>query len=499
MTIDRHDRLLKPGDHSVGREFNAQAIQTFLISDDLKAVNNTFFSYTARNTLSSYYYSEIIDPSWFAENRTEFIWKKPRVSINAGLDIKYQRTKAYDDYFFEPANVWDLTKDLAFVNVYNSTSFPPSPSDPFTPDVAIPGWSGRYATPGVNNGDTNDSHAVTVGPFIQTNWKLSDKVSLVAGAREDFMDATVRDPLLTPAVAATYASFWGVPVAAYPTASIKVAIPSLNGSLLFKPASNITYYLTYNYSQNTSGAVGVGGGITGWAASGGVPFLDSNGQPYLSKAAFTQPSTLYEAGAKFALNHDKVFLNFALFDQTRTAKTTSGTAIQKYKTNGFEAELNYQPDKHLYATRVVLVYPRDDLQLQRLQRLSVRRRPANWWAMKPSFRPPFPSGAPPGCRKSPHNALGFLHLRRRLGRSPANTLVTGPINNNIAGTLVIPTQFEIDGSFWYRKYGKQWEYRISVGNVTNEKNWAPPNPVYGNGSILPLAGTTVSLNIKYKF
>jgi len=35
--------------------------------------------------------------------------------------------------------------------------------------------------------------------------------------------------------------------------------------------------------------------------------------------------------------------------------------------------------------------------------------------------------------------------------------------------------------------------------VTDQKNWAPPNSVYGNGSIFALAGTTISLNAKYNF
>ncbi len=496
VQLDRHDRLLKPGDHSIGREFNAQAIQTVMFSDSVKLINNTFFSYTARNTLSSYYYSEVIDPSWFAENRTEFHFKVAAASINAGLDIKYQRTKAYDDYFFEPANVWDLTKDHNYINVYNSSSFPPSPFDPFTPDVGIPGWPNRYGTPGVNNGDTNDSHATTFGPFVQTNWKLSDKLSFVAGAREDFMSATVRDPLLSPAVAATYASFWGVTVPAYPSATINVAIPSLNGSLLFKPAPNITYYVTYNYSQNTSGAVGVGGGITGWAAAGGVPFLDSAGKPYLAKAAFTQPSELYEAGAKYALNHEKVFVNFAVFDQTRTAKQTSGTSIQKYKTYGVEAEMNYQPDKHLYATASISFIHATTFSSNGsgdYPFVGPSELVGNEAQLSPSVTEWRTSGLP----QVSANALVSYSFDSGWGFS-ANTLVTGPINNNIAGTLVIPTQFEVDASIWYH-YGKKWDYRVSIGNVTNEKNWAPPNPVYGNGSILPLAGTTVSFNAKYNF
>ncbi len=497
VQLDRHDRLLKPGDHSIGREFNAQAIQTYTPSAEFKVVNNTFFSYTARNTLSSYYYSEVIDPSWFAENRTEFHFKMSAVSINAGLDIKYQRTKAYDDYFFEPANVWDLTKDHNYINVYNSSSFPPSPSDPFTPDVAIPGWSNRYGTPGVNNGDTNDSHATTIGPFVQTDWKISSELSFVAGAREDFMSAFVRDPLWSPAVSASYASFWGVAVPAYPTASINVVIPSLNGSLLFKPATNTTYYVTYNYSQNTSGAVGVGGGINGWAGSGGVPFLDSNGKPYLAKTAFTQPSTLYEAGAKYALNHEKVFLNFAVFAQNRTAKQTSGTTIQKYKTNGFEAELNYQPDKHLYATvSFSYIHARTENSIGGFGDYPFVG-PSELVGNEAQLPATVTEWRTSGLPEVSANALVSYSFDNGWGFS-ANTLVTGPINNNAAGTLVIPTQYEIDASIWYR-YGKKWEYRVSVGNVTNQKNWAPPNPIYGNGSILPLAGTTVSFNAKYNF
>ncbi len=80
----------------------------------------------------------------------------------------------------------------------------------------------------------------------------------------------------------------------------------------------------------------------------------------------------------------------------------------------------------------------------------------------------------------------------------ANVLITGPINNNVAGTLVIPTQFELDAGVWYR-YGKHWDFRLNVSNVTNEKNWAPPNATYGNGSILALAGTLGSLTVKYSF
>jgi outer membrane receptor protein involved in Fe transport len=455
VPIDRHDRLLMPGNHSSGREFNAQAIQTLTISDSFKVVNNSYASYTDRNTLSTYYYSEIIDPSWFVENRTEFIFTKPFVSLNTGLDLRYQRTKAYDDYYTEPANVWDITQDTHYINVYNSIYFP----NPFT-SVPVPGWPGRYATP--NNGDTNDSSGTTIGPFFQATWKLNDKFNIVTGVREDHLSANVKDPLTSPEAHATI-SIWD---------------PSYNGSLVFKATPTSSYYATYNYSQNTSGAVGNGGGITGWNPA----------ETALDSGNFHQPSELYEFGAKYALDHNKVFLSFALYDQTRTAKTTSSTDIVKFHSKGFEAEVNYQPNKHVYAT---LSYSYIDATVTPGFQSDggVALLPTEAIEYSTTMKV---SGLPQ------HSVNGLLSYTFDNGWGfSTDAQITSAINNNYAGTLVIPTQFNIDASVWYHL--KQWDYRVSVGNVTNEKNWAPPNPVYGNASILALAGTTVSFNAKYSF
>jgi catecholate siderophore receptor len=180
VQINRHLRLLRPGNHSYGEEFNVQAIQNLKLSGELALKNTTYFSHTKRNTLSTYYYSEIIDPSWFGENRTEVILQTKNLTVNGGLDLRYQRTKAYDDYFFEPVNVWDITKDHSLINVYNSTAFASGGSG-----FPVPGWPNRYAEPGLFNGDTNDSHGTTVGPFVQATWKFSEDFNFVAGARDD--------------------------------------------------------------------------------------------------------------------------------------------------------------------------------------------------------------------------------------------------------------------------------------------------------------------------
>ena len=90
VKIARSNRLLRPGDDSNGFSFNGQAIQQWHSSPDLTVSNNTMFRYVRRNTVSSYSYTEIIDPSWSLENRTEFRLKKGDWEINTGLALRYQ-------------------------------------------------------------------------------------------------------------------------------------------------------------------------------------------------------------------------------------------------------------------------------------------------------------------------------------------------------------------------------------------------------------------------
>ena len=462
VKLNRHTRLLRPGNQSDGVEFSVQAIQTAKISSDLNLKNTSYLSHTERNTLSTYYYSEVIDPSWFAENRTEFIYSLKNLSVNSGLDLRYQRTKAYDDYFFEPVNAWDLTKDHNFINVYNSIDFAKNHGFP------IPGWPNRFAQPGLFNGDTNDSRGTTVGAFAQGTWKASEQFNVVGGLRFDRFNAKVREPLLPP----------------FREASISVWLPNVNGSVVYKASANSSVYFTYNFSKNTSGAVGNGGGITGWNAAG-------NG---LDRESFQQPSTLYELGTKYSLANGKVFLNFAVYDQKRTAKSTSSTVIQNFRYKGFESEINFQPNKRLYATAS---YSYIDAESSAGFQYGLfggasEVPPANKGATIPIGTVKQVSGLPQHL----FNGLVSYSFDNGFGLN-TNIVVTGEMNNNSSGSLVIPMQYTLDAGASY-KY-KKWDFRVSVLNATNEENWSPPNAVYGNGSVLALPGTQLQFTVKMSF
>ena len=160
----------------------------------------------------------------------------------------------------------------------------------------------------------------------------------------------------------------------------------------------------------------------------------------------------------------------------------------KFHSKGFEAELNYQPNKHVYATlsysyidaTVTPGFQSDGgINLLPTQGIDYSK-----------------THAVSGLPKDSFNALISYSFDNGWGFT-ANTLVTGKINNNYAGTLVIPAQYELDASVSYHQ--KKWDYRLSIGNVTDQKNWAPPNAVYGNASILAQAGTTAALTVKYSF
>ena len=473
VKLSRHSRLLKPGDNSVGRNFKLQAIQTVELADDAKLVNNNLFTYTRRETYSSYYYHEIVDPSISFESRWEYQKKFDSASFNTGVAGRYTSVEAWNDYFFEPAAAWDLSKDHRFIDVNRSTIIA-SPAGPFDPRgfqesialgdrLPVPGYGGRYASPGTFNGDTNDSYSLTASPFIQGDYKISDKLTALAGGRIDYLHVNSIDPL--------YPVF--LPEDGRET-SKTVALPNVNGSLSYKVTPKMTSYATYNYSQNTSGATANGGGFS----------------PGFDKEALTQPSTLYEVGSKWSLMDSKLFLGVAAYHQTRSVKPQN-SPVQDYRYQGAEIELNYQPNKNFYATASAGF-------------IDAKAAGAGFQAINTDLAATFPEFQTTGTGKirvqglpkNQFNALVSYTFDNGFGASLNGTLHS-EIANNWAQTIIIPWQYEFDGSIFYKT--KSWEYRLSITNITDERNLAPPNGVYGNESILVLPGTQAEFTVAYKF
>jgi outer membrane receptor for monomeric catechols len=246
--------------------------------------------------------------------------------------------------------------------------------------------------------------------------------------------------------------------------------------VIYKATPVTSVYATYNFSRNTSGAVGNGGGITGWNSAGTALFKDN----------FLQPSELIELGSKYALMQGKLFLNFAVFDQKRTFKSTSSTIIQRFHSKGFEAELNYQPNKRLYGT---LSYSAVDAKSS-----------AGFQSdggVGQFFNSKSTGGACIRAAATFVQRARVLHHGQRLGRELRTSSSRVQSTTTSPARWSFPTQYQLDAGVSYNT--KTWGARASVSNVTDQENWAPPNAVYGNASILPLPGTQVQLNVRYSF
>jgi hypothetical protein len=480
IDLNRSRRLLAPGDGSFGRQLSAQVIQTLTLDENYSIVDNLYFNYIKRDTRSSYYYSEVIDNAYVIDNRTEFKGKiegniggsegsavlsgkdkdakksviepKKGISIldqfNAGIDIRYQHVLAYDDYFNEPANAWDLSAPRAQIQYrYANTALP------------IPGHRDRYAFPGTINGDTGDSNAVIGGVYVQNELRVAEKFGLLTGARVDLIYVHFRDPI----------TFGGGTDTGDETI---MAQPNFNISPTYRITDKLSAYFTYNYSQSSS--VGNGGG---YVATGGN--FDS--------ADFHRESNLYEGGLKGSFLKDTLFVSSAGFFQTRSIPTIGG-ASNDVEIYGFEIEANYQPNKNFYAT-VGYTLSESFLRNQSpfsVQPLSFDRLPVNPDGTRTTDNAglgalPIGDYRQPGLPEHLINALASYKTDFGLGAS-IGAVVTGPIHNDYAGYLRIPWQYTLDVTAFYTY--KNVEARVAFLNVTDQDNFSPPNAVYGADSIV---------------
>ena len=438
--------------HSHGQEYNWQAIQTVKVSPALQIVNNSVFAYTKRDTYNSDGYNEVDDPTWFADNRTEFLFTPAKAEINAGLEERFQSVTDYTNFYFEPVNVWDLSS--ASPALRNDINFQESIYFPGTfGNVQIPGWPGRIATAGIINHDTNESELATVAPFVQATWKLSDQWSLVTGARIDLSHVGDKDPL-TPDT----------------EASVGFGEPNANISLVYKIAPTVSTYATYNFSENYTGDLADGGGF-------GL---------YIGRQRQSDPAP------ELLLRGERPRgVRRQVLDRWRQAVHDLGRLLPDPAEQAPGKPGDRVPVLRL---RDVGQLPAEQVLLRHARILLDQRQPAGLVRSVPGLRhepdprrPPNPFADPaayhlngrlraPGQPLDLINALADYSFSNGFGIE-ANAVITSPMNNDYWGYLVIPWQYEIDGSIYYKM--KKWEIRLSATNVTNQHNWQANGGVYG--------------------
>ena len=495
VPVDRSWKLAAPGDDSFGRFVTFGMDHIWDIEEDFQIVNKTFISWKDRQTFSSYHYSELLRDNWAFDNRTEFRTSKSfgntsSLDMNVGLRLRYDDVWAVNHYFNEPVNFWDMTRDVDTRRV---------PDAGYAAFRWVPGEDSRGVLSNWYYGDGGATKSFILGPYAQFDYGINDSFSILAGFTRDYVSAESRDPVLKRGETFDFGGFVGV---AGPdedlVADENTEMDNYNISLLFKPNEKTSLYGTYNYSDTYD--------------------ADTGGRLVPQSFGDSLESELIEIGAKFSLIEETLFLSTAYVDREFTSRNQDGS-IDPVFVDVFEIEFNYQPNRNFFAT---FGYSKSDA-----------TRTAGFFAspytidraaetggvyVSPLFRGPPGSEVveAPGVPDDLFNALLSYKWSNGFGVT-AGALFWSGIKSGYDGfefsvpnwndpespyvlqanTVDLGSQYEIDIGLTYEM--EDWNYRLSILNVTDEENWDVNNSGYGNGSILARQPTRFEFSARRSF
>jgi outer membrane receptor for monomeric catechols len=474
VPIDRRDGLVAPTDGDEGKNYQAQLDVTDRLNGNLTLVNKAYFEdYTQLQLEYAQRYYNDIKESYNFEDRMELRGDFDKNQFITGLSVRYIHVLAYSDFFNEYLNATDITS--------NPANFPITELFGVVP---VPGTGGtQFATPGASypSGDypnsqngTQDEDSYQVGYFYQHILSFTKELNLLVGARADLIHESLTDPLPPPGFTAMHAS----------TTEGEGAV---DVSLTFKPVAWNTEYVTADFNQ--SPVTSNGGGYDGFTGDGITP------------EDFHIRNFLYEAGSKFALMNNTLFLTGSVYYQKRSQTNLFG-AVQVVDSAGYELQANYQPNKHFSGTA--------SFSYMNAWLPGASGGLAFTENVYDAFAPPYGNGigSPnfdslplgnyrlPGVPRELFSA--FTKYRSDLGLGASiGIVVTSPIITSYLGNVVIPTQYTLDGAVFYE--AKHWAVRLNLYNITDEKNWSAEDPAVANDLVTADLPFHVEGSLTYRF
>jgi outer membrane receptor protein involved in Fe transport len=503
VDISSAQHIIGLDDGSNGHTEDAQIIQTLDVNPGFKIVDNALYERIDRRTFNSQEFDEVLRDNAAVENRLEFIFtndfqvggggKTPAAKakdakdgkdaaaavetkekdglffhneLNTGLDFRFQNNTNYQTYAVEPFDAFDITAPISTVRI------------PLATELA----NGQYHVPGAppqfvfDPSVSTQSQLYEFGPYFQDTLKFTDQFSLFFGARADILYVDAQSPP-------------GTPNDEYQHMATTQVLPNVNISPTYKPFPWMTAYFTYNFSESTN--------------------TDDGGSydPSFTAQDFHQPSRLYELGSKFSVLKDKLYFTLTGYLQSRLNPAIGGTS-NRQNVDGFEFEAYYQPNKHFYATTSYSLLDSHTVA------------PGFTHETYPIATGPVKPGTPlltdnasffvfdnalggfagnyltPGYPVNLINGLVSYKTDFGLGAT-ADLQITSPMTISYDGTIKIPWQYNLDFSVFYEY--KNITTRISVYDATNQRNWDPANPIYGNESIFAVEPIHVEGSVKIKF
>jgi len=477
VPINRSWQLVAPHDHDEGTNYQAQLDVTDTLDDHLTLAYKGYFEDYSQIQLeyAQRYYNNIKD-SYNFENRFELRGNYGDNQFITGVAYRFMHVLAYGDFFNEYLNATDITT--------NPANFPITQ---LYGVVLVPGTTDQYATPAASYGaaaaaagypnsilNTQDQTSHQLGVFFQDIYKVTDKLSVLAGFRGDFIHEDLTDPLPPPGFVPAHAS----------TSQGEAAIDT---SITYKAASWNTFYLTVDF--NESPVTSNGGGFDGFT---GDRLLSSD---------FHIKNWLYETGSKMAFYDNTLYLTSAAFFQKR-AQTDQFGNTSKIEALGAEFEANYQPNKNFSATAA---YSYLDAWLPDLSGglaftenvYDAFAAPYGTGVGSPNFNSlPLGRYRLPGVPPELFSAFAKYRSDFGIGVS-AGVVVTGPVNTSYLGNVTIPTEYTLDAGIFYE--AAHWALRANFYNITNQKNWVAEGAAEGNDLITASLPFHFQISASYRF
>jgi len=497
-----------PGSGARSTRYNLQVIQTYDINHNATLVNNTFFNYINRYNQTQMYFADTAKGTYTIENKTDLKLKfdtpfgdqsggnglNIKQQVDAGFTFRLAHTDEVQNFSNEPVSIFDLSQNpttLAFPSSLQYTG----DAYPYTAAFGkvIYGVSAR--NPYYLNASI-DSNLYDAALFLEHRLEFSPQFSILYGLRADVVKLHESDPINDPNDQEFPASM----------STNAYLLKNANISPVYKPLPWISTYLTSNFAQyvnpnSQDGGVGTYG-------------LDAS-------SVLRQNTKLLEAGLKFDLLHKALFAGMDVFKQSRAVSTgPGGTQSTQAHILGFEAELNYQPNPNFFATAsysyisTKLDTPSSFYNFPAQPGVNV-----DGAGVLAVFEPN-QSFNDPGVPRQLFNFLLNYKTDYGLGFQ-TNWEVISPIETSQSGQLdvasslangvpaadipaggyfkspQIPWQYTANASMYY-DFSKKYQVRLSIYNLTNQRNIYNDIPFYGNDFITVGPPRSFGLTFKAK-
>jgi outer membrane receptor protein involved in Fe transport len=505
-TLSPHADIDEPaGNGAHAMHVKAQLIQTFNATDDFTLVNNTFYDYMNRYNQVMDYYADSAMGAFTIENKTDakykFEWGSLKNDMDAGITFRYAHVPSIQNYANEPVSVYDLSGNP------NAAVFPSSLQS--QGDAVL--YSGayghqEYGVPGRDAAGINGSvisNLKDFAAFLEHQVKFTPQWSFLYGVRGDVVQLNYCDPLGGSAPLNGYAQC---------ASTSWYGLYNGNSSLVYQPVSQVSLYLTYNKAQY----------VLGNANDGAVAVWGED-----PTAQLRQNTLLEEGGIKLDLLDQRLFVSAAGFYQERSEPIGAGGSQHTLAhIHGAEAELNFQPNPHFFATasysylHTTLDTPNGPYNFP--AQAGINYDGAGYEAVYL----PGQTFQDPGVPKQLFNLLANYKNAAGWGVQ-ANLQVTSPIDVVQSGYLdvaataagypgvapafldqlkanggyfqspVIPWQYTVNAAAFYS--WRNYTVKFSVYNLTDRRNLTNENPFFGDDFITVQPPRDFDLTIKGRF